>query len=676
MQQDAEGEIEEIDDDVGKVRDKIRQALTDRGSGSLLRGWRLELDTDFKQAVGLQELRGAMTRLGCEFGEDELTEFFDQASSTGVLTLEELDSDLARVVRRFQSFAATLGQPRRAFFGSNSLVESKGKSLMLEDFAAACRKLGLKCTDEAFAELFGLVDLNENGISAAELLFLEPDPAVREEEEQRLAILRKGLRYHKQLNMANFFQEEQSRKLSNRHRLAPKPWQAPDFEQLPKVICERQHSWLIAEKKRSQQALTDFIAYLRKTYGNEVRAWRRGMDPNGTYRLTLAGLRKFFHAEVSLRLDQRELWKALDKDNIGSIGLEDLTVQHAFVLTNFRQYLHEQLGSCAAVWTHPVALEAGRIPQRDGLWKSTRKLLLVPFTKVIRDLGWPLVNDAKARTMLLSSLDFFGCGFVSRSDLEWLDGWEPPEWMCSEPDPQAKEDLMKLVSERYPHPLSAWRRLFDRDDSNSVSWLEFQTACKKLRFKGNVGGAWRAFVGNHAGHISLQEYDIASAEILLHFKAWCMEHFGSVQLMFKCLDRDGSGSVSERDMKRACRRFHWTGDAHMLFDCLETDSRANRHEKREIKLKDLQFLDSWEACEEGSAEPVIDLPSMKVKGSSRAESGSPSRRSSNRDLSALLSPSKSSALPALSKNTKQTQSAPELSRPSNMLSKILDAYGA
>ena len=39
--------------------------------------------------------------------------------------------------------------------------------------------------------------------------------------------------------------------------------------------------------------------------------------------------------------------------------------------------------------------------------------------------------------MPLRRLDYFGCGFLSRSDLEWLDAWEPPEWLYSEPDGEA-----------------------------------------------------------------------------------------------------------------------------------------------------------------------------------------------------------------------------------------------
>eukprot|EP00435_Cladocopium_sp_Y103_P063639 s380_g25.t1 len=89
------------------------------------------------------------------------------------------------------------------------------------------------------------------------------------------------------------------------------------------------------------------------------------------------------------------------QDSLGSIGMEDLAPQHCsvpwivllgvpcgLVLATFRQFMHERVGSCSAVWDHAIALDAC-VGQREGLWKSTRKLLLQPFIRVLKELGWP-----------------------------------------------------------------------------------------------------------------------------------------------------------------------------------------------------------------------------------------------------------------------------------------------
>jgi len=582
--------------------------------------------------------------------EDDLHSFTEQATSTGMLTVMDLDRQTAILATRFKRWAATHGPLRQLCFGTDNVVAQLGKVVLPADFVAVCRRTGFDGSDEDFTELYGLCDPSESGIRPIDLLFLEPDPQVKEQEEQRLRILRMGQREQKQHLMAEVFQEEKARQVSAKHRLAPRPWQAIDFEHLPKIVCERQHDWQMAAEKRAEEARMEFTLYLRKAYGNEVRAWRRALDPNATYRLTLRGLRKFFHAELNVRVDQGALWKALDQDGVGHVGIEDVAPRHSHVLAHFRQFLRDRLGSCASAWDHPAAVAACLSPQRDGrrLWKSTRKLLLGPFLKVIREIGWPLVANPDARSLLLASLDYFGCAFVSRSDLEWLDGWQPPEWMNAEPDEEAVECLRDLVQKRFGHPLSAWRSLFDRDDSNSVSWLEFREACEKLRFQGSIGGAWRALDTDLSGHISLQEFDADSARILMSFKAWCMKHFGSINLMFRALDRDGSGSLQYLELKRACKRFRWTGDVYLLFNCLDVDG-ARSHGKRNISLQELHFLDSWEMTEEMNELPkTADESQKRADAEAEAAEGHGGPRSPSLRLPELAkSPSSPARLPSL-----------------------------
>ncbi|CAE7491779.1 rab1D, partial [Symbiodinium pilosum] len=257
---------------------------------------------------------------------------------TGMLTVMDLDRQAAIVATRFKRWAMTHGPVRQLFFGADNVVAQLGKVVSFTEFVAVCRRTGLEASDEEFVEIYGICDPTESGVRPLDLLFLEPDPHIKEQEEQRLKILRMGQREQKQHLMADVFREEKARQVSAKHRLAPRPWQAIDFEHLPKIVCERQHDWQIAAERRAEEARMDFMQYLRKAYGNEVRAWRRALDPKATYRLTLKGLRKFFHAEVNLRVDQGALWKALDQDGVGHVGIEDLAPRHSHVLANFRQH--------------------------------------------------------------------------------------------------------------------------------------------------------------------------------------------------------------------------------------------------------------------------------------------------------------------------------------------------
>mmetsp|Transcript_89651 Transcript_89651/g.159228 ORF Transcript_89651/g.159228 Transcript_89651/m.159228 type:complete len:676 (-) Transcript_89651:115-2142(-) len=666
---DADGQLSAVS---ATVRDQLRELLVERGSGSLLRGWRAELDHDFHQRVRLEDLQRAVAHLGgIRSGEAALRVFFSESTSIGLLSLVDLDQTAAVLATRFKRWAASLGNPRQVFFGDDKEGYKSAKQLTEAEFIETCQRLDFNASHDELWELFGFCDVSEDGtIEPVDLIFLEPDTRIREKEEERLRMLRLGDQEEVSRLMADVFIEEKERKVSNKHRLAPRPWQAKDFEHLPQVIVEKKSGWLMDQQRKNEEARANFIRYLRKEYGCEVRAWRRALDPKGTYRLTLNGLRMFCRSEIHLRgMDPTSLWKVLDKDGQGSIGLEELCLQYGQVLANFRQFLQEQLGSCAAAWDHPAVQEACLGPQRDGLWKSTRKLLVGPFAKVIRELGWPAIDIPEARSMMLASMDFFGCGFVSRTDMEWLDGWEPPEWLNSKPDPEAWAQLKALVDSKYSHPLLAWRTLFDRDDSNSVSWPEFQAACKKLGFAGRAGDAWRYLDDDLSMRISLQEFDKGSADVLMSFKKWCVERFGSVEFMFRTLDRDGGGSLTYTELRKGCRRYKWKGDAHLLFNCIDID-RDKSEGKRSISLQEISFLDSWEGAgdDDGKEEVAATSPGHAPRA-----------------VSALLSPTKrgqtklprsdeNHSLPSIHQQLKHSKSAPALPQPSRMLNRILDSY--
>merc|ERR1719201_2065329 len=99
------------------------------------------------------------------------------------------------------------------------------------------------------------------------------------------------------------------------------------------------------------------------------------------------------------------------------------------------------------------------MPQREhgGCWASDKKILLSAFGDALAEIGWPGASEPKTRQVLLSSLDYLGCGFISRTDLEWLDKWVPPEFLTVQgPDYEALAELRKLMLGIYERPLRAW----------------------------------------------------------------------------------------------------------------------------------------------------------------------------------------------------------------------------
>jgi len=140
------------------------------------------------------------------------------------------------------------------------------------------------------------------------------------------------------------------------------------------------------------------------------------------------------------------------------------------------------------------------------------------------------------------------------------------------------------------HPLAAWRRM-DTDDTNAVGWIEFQDRCEQVNFVGNVAGAWRFLDQDSSGFISLAEFDSQSAAVLVSFHTWLETNFGSVKVAFTKLDRDGSMTLTTGELRRAFKRWHWDGDANLLYECLNVEAGPG---STNLSYHELSFLDSWE----------------------------------------------------------------------------------
>jgi Ca2+-binding EF-hand superfamily protein len=221
-----------------------------------------------------------------------------------------------------------------------------------------------------------------------------------------------------------------------------------------------------------------------------------------------------------------------------------------------------------------------------------KKMRYSAFYELLEVLGCPIAGNLPGRKLLAQSLDLPGCGFVSKADLQWLDKWSPPEWLCEEADQEAWEHFRARIQRIYPHPLAAWRKLLDVDSSNSVSWSEFTEAAARVGYRGNVAGAWRALDSDLSGTITMKEYDHGSALLLESFKEWAEANFGSVRHAFKAMDDDGNSLVGFSEMKRACQRLHWHGDVRLLFDCLDVDGKLDGG-KRFLSMREVIFLDHW-----------------------------------------------------------------------------------
>eukprot|EP00439_Symbiodinium_sp_Y106_P013210 s613_g1.t3 len=355
---------------------------------------------------------------------------------------------------------------------------------------------------------------------------------------------------------------------------------------------------------------------------------------------------KRYSSKAAVQLDFVSLWRSLDLDGDGEVGLEALAPAAAETLAGFKQWAVAHYGSCALFWASPMLIELRKAPQRQGRWRSDKKMLLSVFVAALRDAG--AIKRGEGSGLLGSSLDSYGCGFVCHEDFVWLDGWRPVEWLTATPNQEEWAIMKALLTRVEGHPLKAWRKRLDKDDSNAVSWVEFRSAFEELHFRGDIAGAWRYVDTDMSGCISLKEYDPVSADLLHSFKAWAERFFGSVGRAFAALDSDGSGTVSRHELRKACQKRCWAGDVDMLFNCLDVDEGSGH--RATLDVCEVSFLDNWD---EGASESEDERPEhepQQAPPSQRSASSSvrppPRAASPPRSASARAEPARSPILEA------------------------------
>mmetsp|Transcript_81895 Transcript_81895/g.213230 ORF Transcript_81895/g.213230 Transcript_81895/m.213230 type:complete len:850 (+) Transcript_81895:61-2610(+) len=571
----------------------LLELLADRGHGSALRGWRLEMDPEGELKVSFQDFVQAAARL--RFFGDTLALFSSGMSSDpNTLTLECLLPREAAILDSFRHWVKdTFTSPMRLF----AALDAAGLGeVTCGVFRKGCQEHGCELVDEDLDLIWDCCDVAGEGVALYEdFIFLELDPEARSSQLYKLK-LGKMMQWRQQSaqEYLSFLQSREQAKKERAsfhlaHRRAPRLWLDRYFEQMPTVKCQAKAFRVHELCRRARLAKIAFQDHAKRTYVTDVRAWRRMISPIN-FEITPQAVRTYC-ATHGLNILVKELWDALDQDKDGVVRFEEYSLQQALPLAYFLKWAREKFGSCAAIWETPEAAAASR--KLTGTWFAEKHMQVSTFKATLKSLGWPGLSEPETRKSVFNALDLKGFGMINQSDLAWLDGWHPPEWVTAQPDEAEWNKLKALLTRTYGHLLKAWRSLLDRDDSNALSWAEFKDACRRLKFDGNVGACWRWLDVDMSGMISMKEYDVESFEILSSFKEWAEANFGSIGHCFKHLDEDHSGSVSFKELKHACRKLHWKGDVRLLFDCLDVN-RVRDSGVRAITVGEICFLDNWQ----------------------------------------------------------------------------------
>merc|ERR1719159_2268825 len=95
----------------------------------------------------------------------------------------------------------------------------------------------------------------------------------------------------------------------------------------------------------SARAISDFRRFLKKRHGNIVRAWLSVIDLDKSMSVQQKELFKAC-TRMGWNGDVRALWRALDSDDSGVAGLEELDALGAQVLARFKELCDTKFGGC------------------------------------------------------------------------------------------------------------------------------------------------------------------------------------------------------------------------------------------------------------------------------------------------------------------------------------------
>jgi len=276
----------------------------------------------------------------------------------------------------------------------------------------------------------------------------------------------------------------------------------------------------------------------------------------------------------------RQIWQTLAPED-SSLSLHEFDLKSAELVSSFRSFAHEKFGSAAGAFR---AIDK----------HNTKQVRMPEFVAALHVLGFH--RNLKS---LFHGLDRHGRKSVTEEDLLFIDEWKPQPFLLAAANADAANEIKAALLERCGTYLRAWRRMLDKDNTNRCSWPQFQAACVSLQYNGDVAGAWRYLDSDFSGHISYQELDEASARVLLEFKAWATEEFGSLISAFQVFDEDDSREVTKQEFCTSCRTYNYIGKPTHLFHCLDVDGEGT------LTLEEVCFLDGWETQEkqEETSEP-------------------------------------------------------------------------
>lgn len=115
------------------------------------------------------------------------------------------------------------------------------------------------------------------------------------------------------------------------------------------------------------------------------------------------------------------------------------------------------------------------------------------------------------------------------------------------------EDFKQLLMDKGAGKIAlAWRRYFDSDGDNHLSFKEFCNALAVIGYKGDIPSLWAQLRSDESlddapDLLRLEDLDPEHALFLDVFRSWCVKEFGGPTEVFRAIDVEHSDSLNKEN---------------------------------------------------------------------------------------------------------------------------------
>lgn len=341
----------------------------------------------------------------------------------------------------------------------------------------------------------------------------------------------------------------------------------------------------------SEEAAAMLRKFLEEKADSILQCWVHHFDTNNDQTVSQI---EFSHALRSLgyKADPKALLNLLDEDRSGELSLEEIDKDSSDLWRDFRHWCVERYDSI-----EDMMRQIGYDSDFTNPGVSFHS-----FVNGIAQHGW----QGGEEELLFGVLDVHSAGRLTKDSMAWLDSEirlkRRKEQAKSRAASEVKRRIRKINSVResvlyefkrflkstYRDYIRAWRVGLCPEGGMCLQKNQFFKSCARIGWQRDVRMLWKAFDKDDSGHVSIDELDLQSAEMLARFHDVVGRVYGSAAAAFRAFDMDGTRRVKLKEFVTVMHEHGFkAAEATTLFRGFD------RSGAKVIVYEDLVFLDKW-----------------------------------------------------------------------------------